>query len=107
VQGAWDAFLSYLTSRGYCTQFGRNLYHDLCDIGLDDVEAEGFVGMQVRETPSARFWPVTLEQVQDQVLAAGLLTEAELDDYRILLESPEYRWLNLTMMSAWGRRPVS
>jgi hypothetical protein len=60
--------------------------------------------MQLGGTPTARFWRVTLEQVQDHVLAAGLLTPTELEDYRTLLESPEYRWLSLTMMSVWGRR---
>jgi hypothetical protein len=42
--------------------------------------------MQAEETPSARFWRVTLEQVQE--LAAGLLTEAELHDYRNSIGKP-------------------
>jgi hypothetical protein len=59
---------------------------------------------QLGGTPSARLWKITLEQVQDQVLKAGLLTLAELEDYRSLLESPEYRWFAPIMMSVWGQR---
>jgi hypothetical protein len=72
--------------------------------GLGDLQAEGFVPMQIGGTPFAKFWKITLEQVQDHVLEAGLLTLAELEDYRSLLASPEYRWLAPTMMSVWGRR---
>jgi ubiquinone/menaquinone biosynthesis C-methylase UbiE len=100
----WEALLGHLRSRGYDTELGRHLYYDVSTTGLVDLHAEGFVAMQLGGTPTARFWRVTLEQVQDHVLAAGLLTPTELEDYRTLLESPEYRWLSLTMMSVWGRR---
>jgi len=100
----WDALLAHLRSRGYDTEYGRRLYYDVSTTGLVDVHVEGFVAMQFGGTPTARFWRVTLEQVQDDVLAAGLLTPTELEDYCRLLESPEYRWLSPTCMSVWGRR---
>jgi SAM-dependent methyltransferase len=96
-----DAMLSVLDYDG---EYGRHLYHDVSTRGIEDLQAEGFVAMQVGGTPSARFWKITLEQVQDQILEAGLLTSMELDDYRSLLESPEYRWFTPMMMSVWGRR---
>ena len=101
----WEALFSYLRSTGYNTELGRHLYNDVSLTGLVDVHAEGFVAMQLGGTPAARLIRVTLEQVQDHVLAAGLLTPAELEDYRLLLESHEYRWLFPTLMSVWGRRP--
>jgi ubiquinone/menaquinone biosynthesis C-methylase UbiE len=100
----WDALLRQLRTRGYDIGFGRHLYHDLAINGLSELQAEGFVGMQLGGTPSARFWKITFEQLQDQVLEAALLTEAESNDYRTLLESADYRWLQPVMMSAWGRR---
>jgi len=100
----WDAVLRHLQSQGYDTEYGRRLYHDVAMNGLGDLQAEGFVPMQIGGTPFAKFWKITLEQVQDHVLEAGLLTLAELEDYRSLLASPEYRWLAPTMMSVWGRR---
>lgn len=103
----WDALLSVLRSRGYDTGFGRHLYHDVALRGLGDLHAEGFVAMQIGGTPSARFWKITFEQVQDRVLEAGLMTLPELEDYRTLLESPDYRWLAPMFMSVWGRRITS
>lgn len=100
----WEALLCCLTSKGYDTEFGRHLYSDLHRAGLLDVQSEGWTGIQLGGTSSARFWRITLEQLQEHALAAGLLTETELREFCSLLESPEYRWLNLTMMSSWGRR---
>jgi len=103
----WDAVLWHLQSQGYDPEFGRHLYHDVAMNGLGDLRAEGFVPMQIGGTLFARLWKITLEQVQDDVLEAGLLTLAELEAYRSLLTSPEYRWLAPTMMSVWGRRVVA
>jgi SAM-dependent methyltransferase len=96
-----DALLSLLHYDG---EYGRRLYHDVSTKGIGDLQAEGFVSMQIGGTPSARCWKISLEQVQDQILEAGLLTSMELEDYRSLLESPEYRWFTPMMMSVWGRR---
>jgi SAM-dependent methyltransferase len=89
---------------GWDGEYGRRLHHDVSINGIDALQAEGFVTVQIGGTPSARFWQITLEQVQDQILEAGLLTSTELEDYRSLLESPEYRWFTPMMMSVWGRR---
>ncbi len=101
---AWDAMLSQIRSEGYDIEFGRHLYHDVVLTGLRDIRAEGFVNMQLGGTPSARFWKITFEQLQERIIKAGLLRLEECQDYRALLESPAYRWLNLTFMSVWGRR---
>jgi hypothetical protein len=100
----WDALIRHLQSQGFDTELGRHLYHDVAINGLGDLQAEGFVAMQFGGTPLARSIKTTLEQVQAHVLEAGLLTLAELEDYRSLLGSPEYRWLAPTLMSVWGRR---
>lgn len=100
----WSALLGHLRSRGYNTELGRHLYNGVAIHGLSDLQAEGFVAMQLGGTPSATFWKITLEQVQEHVLASGLLTLAELDDYRALLDSREYRWMSVTMMLVWGQR---
>jgi ubiquinone/menaquinone biosynthesis C-methylase UbiE len=100
----WAALLAELQSRGYDTGYGRRLYHELSTNGLGNLRAEGFVAMQLGGKPSARFWKITVEQLQDRILDAGLLTSAELEDYRNLLESSEYRWLAPLFMSAWGQR---
>jgi hypothetical protein len=60
--------------------------------------------MQLGGTPSARFWRITLEQIQNELLASGRLTSQELQSYRELLEDTGYRWLSPTIVSVWGRR---
>jgi SAM-dependent methyltransferase len=104
LKKGWDAVLWHLQTQGYDTAFGRCLYHDVAVNGLGDLHPEGYVAMQVRGAPFARFWEITLEQVRDHLLEAGRLTPAELEDYRFLLGRPEYRRLAPTMMSVWGQR---
>ena len=41
------------------------------------------------------------QRLQDQVLKAGLLTLAELEDFKSLLDSPEYRWVGQMTISVW------
>jgi trans-aconitate methyltransferase len=103
----WDALFSHLKSRGYDTALGRHLYYDVIATGLTEVKTEGLVPMQLGGTPTARFWRITFEQVQSELLAAGLLTESEAGEYIRLLESSEYRWLSPTVMSVWGRRRLA
>ena len=47
------------------------------------------------------------QRLQDQVLKAGLLTLAELEDFKSLLDSPEYRWVGQMTISVWGRRTLA
>src|SRR5258708_17645560 len=78
-------------SLGYDAAFGRRLYYEVSRNDISDIQAEGSVSMRIGGTPSASFFKVTSEQLQDQVLKAGLLTLAELEDFKSLLDSPEYR----------------
>jgi ubiquinone/menaquinone biosynthesis C-methylase UbiE len=101
----WSAILTAIRMRGCDTEFGRHLYGDVAAYGLTNLHAEGFVAVQLGGTPPARFWRMTLEQLQEEILAHGLLSASEIDLYCALLESPQYRSLSVTMMSVWGQRP--
>jgi SAM-dependent methyltransferase len=100
----WDAMLHQLRSQGYDTELGRHLYHDVTITGLTDVQAEGFVAMQLGGNPWGPFWRITFEQLEDRIVGAGLLNRDECEAYRALLVSPTYRWLNPVCMSVWGQR---
>jgi SAM-dependent methyltransferase len=104
-QKPWDVMMAFVTSRGYDTQLGRRLSGYTSAAGVRDIEAEGFVAMQIGGTATARFWRVTFEQFRDQVISSGRLSASEADAFVDLLESPAYRWLSLTMMTVCGRRP--
>lgn len=99
----WNALRSHVQSCGYDLECARHLYHYLSKNGLRDLQAEGTVTIQVGGTPSARFWKISLDQVRDHMLTAGLLTLSELEDYRSLLDSPEYCWFSPIYMVVRGR----
>ena len=99
-----DATRTVARSLGYDAEFGRRLYHEVSKNGIGDLQSEGFVPMRIGGTAPAKFQKVSVEQLQEQILEAGLLTSAELDDFRPLLDNPEYRWVGQTIISVWGRR---
>jgi len=101
---AHNALQTIARSLGYDAELGRRLYHEVSQNGIGDIQAEGFVNMRIGGTTTARFFKVSVDQLQDQVLKAGLLTPAELEDYLSLLDSPKYRWVGPMTISVWGRR---
>lgn len=103
-QKAWDAMLHQLRSQGYKTELGRRLYNDVAGTGVANIQAEGFVGMQLRGRPWARFWHITFEQLEQRIQNAGLLSPDECVEYKRLLDSSSYRWMNPVCMSVWGQR---
>ena len=74
-------------------------------LGLVEVRAEGRIPLLYAGTEPARFLRLSTEQLSRDVVSAGLATEAEIDAYLALLESPDFvaRWL--TVMTAWGHGP--
>jgi SAM-dependent methyltransferase len=98
------AVSGYLESRGYHAYLGSGLYGALVGAGLSGVGAEGLVRMNIGGTPVARFRRLSTEQMQDGLLTAGLITAEELEQYYVLLDSPDHRCMNAIMMSAWGQR---
>jgi len=104
---AHSALHTLVRSLGYDAAFGRRLYYEVSRNDISDTQAEGSVSMRIGGTPSASFFKVTSEQLQDQVLKAGLLTLAELEDFKSLLDSPEYRWVGQMTISVWGRRTLA
>ena len=62
-QKEWDAMLHQLRSQGYKTELGRHLYNDVAVTGLANIQAEGFVGMQLSGRPWAQFSGITLSNL--------------------------------------------
>jgi hypothetical protein len=101
LQKGWDALVSLSKLHGYDTELGRRLYHEVSKRGFAELQAEGYVAMQFAGNSAARFYKSTLAPVQHQILEAGLLSSAELEDYRSLPDSREYRWFAAMMISVW------
>ena len=92
-----------MAARGhvYC---GRQLYGLLCALGLVDVRAEGRVPLLYAGTEPTRWKRLSVEQLRDDIVNAQLATDAEIDAYLALLDSPNFTAQGVTVMTAWGRR---
>jgi hypothetical protein len=57
-------------------------------------------------SPPAEVWRLTAEQVRPRLLAAGLLTAADMDQLLALMSDPAFVWMEGLVMAGWGRLSV-
>ncbi|HKV43972.1 MAG TPA: methyltransferase domain-containing protein [bacterium] len=93
-----------MAARGhvYC---GPHLYGFLCALGLTDVHVEGRVPLLHSGTAATHWKRLSVEQLRKDIVHAQLATEAEIEAYFALLDSPTFVAWGFTVMTAWGRRP--
>ncbi len=92
-------------ARGYDPYFGRKLVHELERVGLEDVAAEGRLGVYRGASPAADFLGLSLESVGGAMVEAGLVTRDELERGLASLDDPDSVFLSASMIAARGRRP--
>jgi SAM-dependent methyltransferase len=85
--------------------YGRRLYGDARAAGLLDVDAAGRVLMLRAQTPNARLWQLTIAQLRDRIVRAGLLTDEEVDRFMALHDGEDFVAMGWVMMAVWGRKP--
>ena len=103
----WGAVERLWAPLGVNPRFGRQLYGAVLARGLTDVGAEGRLSMARPGSAMTSVARLTPEQLRERMVAAGLLTNRELDDYAALLDRPDFVWMDFMMMAVWGRRPVA
>ncbi|HST48768.1 methyltransferase domain-containing protein [Jatrophihabitans sp.] len=97
------AFRSLLAARGADLAFGRTLPRLLREAGLEDVRADGFFPLS---TPTRQvLQAATVRQVREGLLAAGLVSEAEIDQHLADLATGQLDLATAPLISAWGRKP--
>jgi len=99
------AFLGIFSAAGFDPYFGRQLGHQLRDQGLTDVHLVGQVAEWGGPLPQTKVWSLVFEKLRDGVVAAGLLTSAEAEDFLTLIEAPDFRAMTPILFAAWGRKP--
>jgi SAM-dependent methyltransferase len=85
--------------------YGRRLYGDARAAGLLDVDAAGRVLTLRAQTPYARLWKLTIAQLRDRIVGAGLLTDEEVDRFLALHDDGDFVAMGWVMMAVWGRKP--
>lgn len=100
-----EAVRKYLTRHqdGY---FGRRLHGRFHELGLVDVSAEGRLVMFDRHNGGADLMRVNFEQIGAEVIAAGLITRAQIDADLATIQRDDFAIPSPTMWSVIGRKPL-
>lgn len=98
-----EAVRAYLT-RNQDGYFGRRLHGRFRELGLTEVYAEGRLLMFDRHNGGNDLMRVNFEQIGQDVIRAGLLTQQQLDADLALIETDAYAMPSPIMWSVAGRR---
>lgn len=98
-------FRQLLAGRGAELGYGRTLPRLLRGQGLVDVTAEAF--FPVTSPLSAELEAVTVAQLRPELVAAGLATDPEVDDYLAAIAAGQLDLTTAPLVTAWGRLPTS
>jgi ubiquinone/menaquinone biosynthesis C-methylase UbiE len=94
-----------LEARGGDLRCGRSLYRRLRAHGLANVGMEGYVVVCEGRSPGARLKQANFEQIRQEAVNAGFITNEEVDQVLTLLDDPDFAISSHMMFTAWGRRP--
>lgn len=103
VMEAHHAILS--ARHGFDPFYGRRVAGDLPAAGLADVRAEGRASMWQGGGPGGRVLMLTLAQLRESIIAAGLAAPADIDEIITLCNQPRLSLVSPVVMAAWGHRP--
>jgi SAM-dependent methyltransferase len=99
-----EAVRAYLT-RNQDGYFGRRLHGRFRELGLTEVYAEGRMLMFDRHNGGNDLMRVNFEQIGQDVIRAGLLTQQQLDADLAMIETDAYAMPSPIMWSVSGRKP--
>jgi ubiquinone/menaquinone biosynthesis C-methylase UbiE len=102
---AQAAMQRVMASRGANTRYGRDLAARMRTHGLVDIRAQGRMSMWQGGSAGARLFRANFEQLREDLLRIGSLTQAELDDDLAHLDDPRTLFPSPVMWTVCGRRP--
>jgi SAM-dependent methyltransferase len=102
---AQAAMQRVMASRGANTRYGRDLAARMRALGLVDIRADARLAMWQGGSAGARLFRANFEQLREELLRVGLLTQAELDDDLARLDDPRTLFPSPVMWTVCGRRP--
>ena len=102
---AQAAMQRVMASRGANTRYGRDLAARMRAHGLVDIRAHGRMTLWQGGSAGARLFRANFEQLREELLWIGLLTQAELDDDLARLDNPRTLFPSPVMWTVCGRRP--
>jgi SAM-dependent methyltransferase len=97
-------FRALMAERGADLAFGRTLPRLLRDAGLLDVEADAY--FPVASPACTALETATVRQLRGRLVAAGLATDAEIDQHLANVAAGRMDLATSPLISAWGRKPA-
>jgi ubiquinone/menaquinone biosynthesis C-methylase UbiE len=94
-----------LVARGVDLTWGQSLYRRLRAFGLVNLGMEGYIAVREGRSPGARLFHANFEQIREEAVNAGLITNEEVAQVLTLLDDPDFATIGPTMFTAWGRQP--
>jgi ubiquinone/menaquinone biosynthesis C-methylase UbiE len=104
-QKMFAALGQLMEARGIDPTWGRSLYRRLRALGLVEVGMEGYVVVWEGRSPGASLMRANFEQVREEAVNAGFITNEEVAQVLTLLDDPDFAISAHMMFTAWGRRP--
>lgn len=98
-----QGFRTLMASRGADLTFGRTLPRLLREAGLNAVEADAF--FPITSPTCTTLELATVHQIRDRLVAAGLATNAEVDQHLANITNGHLDLATAPLISAWGRKP--
>jgi len=102
---ALPAFYQTLLARGVEMRYGRWLPQRLRSCRLVNVGAEASVSLWKGQSPGTSLFKLSFEELCDEIVGSGLMSEAELKADISRLEERDLLMLSPLMWTAWGQVP--
>jgi SAM-dependent methyltransferase len=99
-------FEAFITANGGTPHYGRCLRTELIEQRLIDVAFDGFVFEWGGDLPQTAIWLYNYQRLREHVVAAGLLSNDEVDAFLALIEMPDFRAFSPILVTAWGQKPA-
>jgi hypothetical protein len=91
------------TAFAYDPACGRAMPTLLSDQGLVDIGCEARSRLTPGDSAEAQFWIHSLDRMRKALIAAGLVTEAEMTAAMTVHQDPSFMTMAPTLVSVWGR----
>jgi SAM-dependent methyltransferase len=105
MQRITDAVIEFMSRAGFDAEYGRKLVHELEDVGLQDVGADGRARIYRGGSSGTAFIKLSLESLGPALIEAGMLTQEDVDATLAAVDDPANVYVSPLMVAAWGRRP--
>jgi SAM-dependent methyltransferase len=107
LRAFWQAWLEWSHSVGVDYFIGRTIPNLLSAAGLDRVGAEGTTAIYRGDSPWAKYWLDTLQELRPRLLKSGYISQPSLTGFNRLYSDPRHWTSAITFVASWGTKPPS